>query len=51
MNEEYLINQIDQATQYLLKRGNRGFEYWLKTKGFNPEDAQYLREALGYEKT
>lgn len=49
MTQDELDQQVTQASEYLCKPGNKGFEFWLRSKGLNPKDGEYLRCAMGYE--
>jgi len=48
LTQDELDQQVTQGSEYLCKPGNRGFEFWLRSKGFTEKDEDYIRTALGY---
>ena len=48
MTEDQLDQQVIEVSEYLCKKGNLGFEHWLKSKGFTPDEEDYIRTSMGY---
>ena len=47
MTEQELDNQVVNASEYLIKKDNKGLEFWLKSKGFSQEERNYIRASMG----
>ena len=47
MTQEELDRQVDSLIDFLLKKGNQGMKFWLKSKGFSKKEENYIRISMG----